>query len=217
MTISEQDYLKAIYELGGINRLVSNKEIAEALDLSPPSVSEMIKRLLGRDFISYEPYKGIRLTDKGVEKALEVIRRHQIWELWLTKDLGYPLHMVHEEAERLEHAMSEELEKRLFEYLGSPTHGAMGERILTIGKINDDRPTCPLAECESEKVLKISWIEDDSELLKYFEKLGLQLNDQVVISDKAPFSGPITLVKGSEKIVIGHMAACKIHMMLLEE
>jgi DtxR family Mn-dependent transcriptional regulator len=113
--------------------------------------------------------------------------------------------------------MSEELEMRLFKYLGSPTHGAMGERILTIGKINDDQPTCPLVECDLKKSLKISWIEDDSELLRYFETLGLQLNDKVVILNKAPFSGPITLKKNSKEIVIGHMAASKIHMMLLEE
>jgi len=214
MTISEQDYLKAIYEQGGANTLVSNKTLSEALGLSPPSVSEMIKRLTSSEYIEYEPYKGIKLTDKGIEKALQVIRRHQLWELWLTKELGYPLHMVHEEAERLEHVMSEELEKRLFEHLGSPTHGAMGERILSVGEVNDRHLSCALSECDAGKNFTISWLDDDSELLKYFESLGLELRDELKIIDKAPFQGPITVERKNEKLVIGFLAANKIHMTL---
>ena len=214
MTVSEQDYLKAIYELGGANQLVSNKTLSEALSLSPPSVSEMIKRLTSRGYIDYEPYKGIKLTDKGVEKALQVIRRHQLWELWLTKILDYPLHMVHEEAERLEHVMSEELEMRLFEYLGRPTHGAMGERILTSGDNNEGQISCPLNECDTGETFTISWVEDDSELLMYFESLGLELRDELKVLDKAPFQGPITVERNDEKLVIGFLAASKIHMTL---
>jgi DtxR family Mn-dependent transcriptional regulator len=214
MTISEQDYLKTIYERGGANHLISNKTLSEALGLSPPSVSEMVKRLTSRGFIAYEPYKGIRLTDKGIEKALQVIRRHQLWEVWLTKELGYPLHMVHEEAERLEHAMSEELENRLFEYLGSPTHGAMGEIILTAGHISEGQSSSPLNECETGKKFIVSWIEDDSELLKYLETLGLQPRDELMIIEKAPFQGPVTVEKNKEKLVIGYLASSKIHMTL---
>lgn len=216
MTISEQDYLKAIYEQGGSKHLVSNKDISKALGLSPPSVSEMIKRLVAREFIEYEPYRGIKLTDKGVEKALQVIRRHQIWELWLVKDLGYPLHKVHEEAERLEHVMSEELEKKLFEYLGKPTHGAMGEPILSNGSTEESKISCPLNSCEDGKSYRISWLEDDSELLQYFESLGLKLGDQLFIQSKAPFQGPISIIRDGEKIVVGYLAADKIHMISLD-
>lgn len=214
MTVSEQDYLRAIYEQGGATHLISNKTIAKALGLSPPSVSEMIQRLTSRGYIEYVPYKGIKLTAKGIEKALQVIRRHQLWELWLTRELGYPLHMVHEEAERLEHVMSEELEKRLFEYLGKPTHGALGERILTAGVKNDGQISCPLNQCDTGKSFVISWIEDDSELLKYFESLGLELRDELKVVEKAPFQGPITVERKKEKLVIGFLAASKIHMTL---
>lgn len=217
MTISEQDYLKAIYEEGGTSKLVSNKSISKALGLSPPSVSEMIKRLSASGYIVYEPYKGIRLTDKGIEKALQVKRRHQLWELWLTKALGYPLHMVHEEAERLEHVMSDELENRLFEHLGRPNYGAMGERILTAGVVHEGEVSCPLSDCEMSRAYIITWIEDDTELLKYFENLGLNLGEEVKVLGKAPFSGPITIERGKEKMVIGYLAARKIHMTLSRE
>jgi len=214
MTISEQDYLKTIYELGGVNHLVSNKSIADALDLSPPSVSEMIKRLVARDLIKYEPYRGVQLTEMGQGLAVQVIRRHQLWELWLTNELGYPLHMVHDEAERLEHVMSDELERRLFDYLGAPTQGVLGEQIPIIGESINQVRSCSLDTCDIGGYYQISRIEDDSELLKYFESLGLKLGDELYIKEYAPFQGPVTVMKNEEIIIIGYKAASKIHMTL---
>jgi DtxR family Mn-dependent transcriptional regulator len=214
MTISEQDYLKTIYELGGVNQLVSNKAIADALDLSPPSVSEMVKRLVARHLIEYEPYRGIRLTEIGHRIAIQVIRRHQLWELWLTKELSYPLHMVHDEAERLEHVMSDELENRLFEYLGSPTRGAMGEPIPKMGDSTAQVESYSLNKCETGIYYQIRRIEDDNELIKYFESLGLKLGDELLIKEHAPFEGPVTVIKNEETLIIGFKAASKIHMTL---
>ncbi len=215
MTISEQDYLKAIYELGGSERLVSNKAISDALSLSPPSVSEMIKKLLLRELIEYQPYKGIKLTENGHLIALQVIRRHQLWELWLTKELGYPLHKVHDEAERLEHVMSEELEERLFQHLGRPTHGAMGEKIPVMGELSMEKLiTISLSSCLVGTSYIIQWVEDDKELLEYFVSLGLKIGDALKVVELAPFKGPVTVKKDGEPLIIGHMAARKIHMTL---
>ncbi len=125
--------------------------------------------------------------------------------------------MVHEEAERLEHVMSDELESRLFEHLGRPSYGAMGERILTVGAVHEGVVSCPLSDCETSRSYIITWVEDDTELLKYFENLGLNLGETIKVLGKAPFSGPITIERDKEKMVIGYLAARKIHMTSSED
>ena len=120
MTISTEDYLKAIYELDGDIKRVSNKEIADNLLISPPSVSEMIKKLQGESYIDYIPYKGIILTEKGLNRAVKTKRRHLLWEKFLIDQLGYEVDEAHDEAEKLEHFTSDKLEKRLDKYLGEP-------------------------------------------------------------------------------------------------
>lgn len=120
MTGNKEDYLKIIYELGGEKSEVSNKEISEALHISPSSVSEMIKKLLKDGFVENKPYKGIRLSKSGVKRARMVKRRHHLWEVFLVENLGYDINEVHNEAEVLEHVTSEKLEKLLDKYLDYP-------------------------------------------------------------------------------------------------
>lgn len=120
MTGNKEDYLKIIYELGGQYKEVSNKDISKALNISPSSVSEMIKKLLNDGFVEYEPYKGIKLSEAGVEKAKKVKRRHHLWEVFLVEKLGYNIDQVHGEAEVLEHVTSQRLEELLDKYLDYP-------------------------------------------------------------------------------------------------
>lgn len=120
MTGNKEDYLKIIYELGGEENLVSNKKIANALEISPSSVTEMIQKLLKEGYVEYELYKGIKLSDYGALEAKKVKRRHLLWEVFLLEKLGYKLEEVHDEAEILEHVTSDKLEKMLDKYLNYP-------------------------------------------------------------------------------------------------
>ena len=117
-TKSTEDYLKIIYGLGEDRDTVTTSAIAEELRISSPSVSDMIKKLYESQYISYTPYYGVRLTKKGERIALKIIRRHRLLEVFLMKFLNFPWELVHDEAERLEHVISDEFEDRLDALLG---------------------------------------------------------------------------------------------------
>lgn len=122
MTVSKENYLKIIYELGGENQEVSNKDIAEKLKISPPSVSEMIKRLEEYGYVEYQLYQGVKLTVKGLKEALRIKRVHHLWEVFLVDKLGFEIDDVHDEAEKLEHITNQKLEKALDKYLEYPKY-----------------------------------------------------------------------------------------------
>jgi DtxR family Mn-dependent transcriptional regulator len=124
-----QDYLKEIYRLGEDGRRVTVTALSRALGISPASVSEMIKKLAALELLEHVPYRGARLTASGERIALEVIRHHRLLELYLAETLGLDVDDVHDEADRLEHALSEELEERIDRVLGYPTHDPHGEAI----------------------------------------------------------------------------------------
>lgn len=130
MNISKEDYLKTIYELGGEEQQVNNKDIAKVLKISPPSVSEMIKKLLQDGSVEYTVYKGIKLTKQGAEEAKKIRRRHLLWEVFLVDKLGYPLEEVHDEAEKLEHITTNKLEERLDQFLNYPKACPHGSKII---------------------------------------------------------------------------------------
>jgi len=210
MTQSEQDYLKIIYGLGGLEHRVTNKAIAAALNISPPSVSEMIKKMVRLGYIKNEPYMGSQLTSLGGWYAKKMIRRHRLWEVFLLEYMNYDEEQVHEEAERLEHAMSDLLEERLYNYLGAPKHCPHGSSIPELEAFVPSREAIPLIEVK-EKADVIIWkIKDDAELLKYLEEIELQLNENYQVANIASFKGPITLMKGEQVLVIGREAAKNI-------
>ncbi len=130
MNISKEDYLKTIYELGGETNQVNNKDIAKVLKIAPPSVSEMIKKLLGDGYVEYTVYQGVRLTEHGTKEAKRIRRRHLLWEVFLVEKLGYSWDEVHEEAEKLEHVTSEKLEESLDKYLNYPELCPHGSNII---------------------------------------------------------------------------------------
>ena len=130
MNISKEDYLKTIYELGGDKEQVSNKDIAKVLKISPPSVSEMIKKLLHDGYVEYTVYQGIKLTEYGAEEARKIRRRHLLWEVFLVEKLGYNPEEVHDEAEKLEHVTNKKLEEKLDEYLNYPKVCPHGSNII---------------------------------------------------------------------------------------
>src|SRR5919108_3953658 len=131
-TTAVQDYLKAIYQLGGSRNDVPTSALARLLEVTPASVSGMLKRLHELGFVAHRPYRGVRLTRRGAREAVEVIRHHRLLELYLSKVVGMPWDKVHAEADALEHVISEDLESRLDELLGYPTEDPHGHPIPTV-------------------------------------------------------------------------------------
>lgn len=210
MTGNKEDYIKIIYELGGQSNQVSNKSIAEALNVSAPSVSEMIKKLLQQGYIEYTLYQGVKLTDLGTKEAMKIRRKHLLWEVFLVEKLGYNWGDVDEEAERLEHVTSDELERRLDEYLNYPTicpHGTPIRKDEIIDFTYNTLDTISVGES-----IIIRRLTDIKELLNYMDSLDLKIGDDLKVIEKALYNGPITLEKNGEQIVIGLEAAKKIYV-----
>lgn len=210
MTGNKEDYIKTIYELGGQSNQVSNKSIAEALNVSAPSVSEMIKKLLQEGYVEYTLYQGVKLTELGIKEAMRVRRKHLLWEVFLVEKLGYNWGDVDEEAERLEHATSEELETRLDAYLNYPTicpHGTPIRKDKTIDFTYKTLDTISIGES-----IIVRRLTDIKELLKYMDSLDLKIGDDLKVIEKALYNGPITLEKNEQQIIIGLEAAKKIYV-----
>src|SRR5437763_9352786 len=152
-TRSQQDYLKALYHLGGHERPVPTRELAQRLGISSPSVSEMVARLSSQGLVEHDRYRGQQLTREGRKVALELVRHHRLLEMFLVRVLAYTWDEVHDEAERLEHVISERMEQRIFELLGQPELDPHGHAIPTLaGKVRP-RSDRTLNACRSgEKV-----------------------------------------------------------------
>lgn len=203
---SVQDYLKAIYKLsngvkiGKINGdQVTTSLISDRMQVSPASATNMIKKLAKMRLVEHRPYQGVNLTETGEKVALEIIRHHRLLELYLSQALGYGWDRVDAEAERLEHAISEDFEDHIDRVMGYPTVGAHGEPIPTKeGKIvaHDYHR---LADIQPGKVVRISQVSDRSpDLLRYLDQKGFRLGTYLEVRDKSPFSGPM-IVKADDR------------------
>lgn len=208
-----EDYLKTIYKLQarGEEAPVSTGEIADSMDISAASVSNMIKRLTDLDLVEYESYKGVTLTETGMKVALEVIRHHRLLELYLREVMDYPWDKVHEEAEHLEHHISEDFEEKLEEMLGNPTHDPHGDPIPTRGGTIAETATRPLAAVEPGESVIIRRVSDaDPELLEYLEEMNLLPENHVEVVEKSAFNGPITVQANGDEHIVGYEVACKV-------
>ena len=206
---SAQDYLKAIYKLQGSGGRATTNAIAERMHVAPPSATAMVKKLTGLGLADHEPYRGVVLTDAGKKIAIEVIRHHRLLEQYLSESLGLPIDAVHAEADRLEHVISEELEARIDESLGYPTHDPHGDPIPTseLRFLQSDLlPLASLAPGEEAMVRRVP--DSDAELLRYLSSLALLPGESVEVRHAAPFDGPITVaVDGVEQVISRELAA----------
>jgi len=192
-----EDYLKAIYDLERGAQVATTNEIAERLAISPASVSGMMRRLADQGLITHEPYRGVRLTEDGRRAALRTLRRHRILECYLSEVLGYPWDRVHDEAEQLEHAASEELIERMASALGDPSHDPHGAPIPSREGEVDERTLRTLADAAVGEQVRVRQVMDkDAERLRYLAELGIRPGALVRILERAPFDGPITLGVG---------------------
>jgi DtxR family transcriptional regulator, Mn-dependent transcriptional regulator len=199
-----EDYLKAAYRLKMDGKPATTQLLADELGVSGPSVTNMVKRLDEMRLLRHTRYQGVELTPAGEKIALEVVRHHRLLELYLAETLGYPWDQVHDEAEKLEHHVSEELEARMDSFLGFPTRDPHGDPIPTREGLIPDDLDLPLADLPEGSVATVIRVSDrDPEQLRYLAELGLIPGAQVRIVERLPFD-ELTRVEVGEHIhVIG--------------
>ena len=207
-----EDYAKAIYALqqrAPAGSGVSTNDLADRLGVTAASVSAMLKKLAERGLAVHEPYHGVQLTPDGKRVALEVLRHHRLLELYLAEHLGVPWDRVHEEAEALEHVLSEDLEARIAAKLGNPTHDPHGDPIPSADLVVEERVTRSLddlAPGARGRFVRVS--DSDSAMLRYLDERGVRLGDRFEVLDRQPFGGPLTVRFGdSEQVLGGALAA----------
>ncbi len=212
-TTAVQDYLKAIYQLGGSRADVATSAVARLLDVTPASVSGMMRRLADLSFVAHRPYKGVRLTRRGAREAVEVIRHHRLLELYLSKVVGMPWDKVHAEADALEHVISEDLESRLDELLGHPTEDPHGHPIPTPALVLAEDRYPSLGEAEPGERCVVRRVSDHSpDLLRHLDAIGLRPGVVVEVVEAVPFGGGVRARIGASDHVIGADAAAAVHV-----
>jgi DtxR family Mn-dependent transcriptional regulator len=195
---SAEDYLKAIYSLSEQGEAASTSAVAEALDVQPASVTGMVKRLAEAGLLAHLPYRGVRLTESGVREALKILRRHRIIETYLCERLGYTWDDVHGEAERLEHAVSDQLIERMAAALGFPSHDPHGAPIPTKAGDIEAIDFTALADATAGEMLRIRAVQDDdAEHLRAAEALGLLPGARVEVASRSADSLTVSLQVGS--------------------
>lgn len=213
LTISTQDYLKHIYELTENGEAASTNALARKLNIKAGSVTGMVQKLASAKpaLVEYEKHQGVTLTREGRKAALEVIRHHRLLEAWLVQTLGYSWDEVHEEAERLEHVISEDFERRIAAAMGHPTRDPHGELIPTADLKMPLDDTMPLSALRPGQIAMIKRVKaSDSELLRYLEGLGLLPGVKIEVKDHSPFDHNLTIKFGRKVIVLGLSITSKI-------
>lgn len=212
MTPNKEDYLKEIYKLGGSERLIGNKQIAEILKVTPASVTEMLGKLSREGLIQYEPYKGSRLTQEGIKEALSLVRGHRLWEVFLLRHLGYSWSEAHEDAELLEHITPVRLIERLDRFLNYPAYCPHGNTIPRIDVQMDSIPLKTLNQLEKGEDSHIRIVVEEAELLDYLQGLGIEIGSKIRIISVEPYEGPLVLELNGKQIQISYKAACQIYV-----
>lgn len=213
LTISIQDYLKSIYELTENGESASTNALAKKLNISPPSVTGMVQKLASAKpaLVEYQKHQGVTLTKEGRKAALEVIRHHRLLEAWLVQTLGYSWDEVHEEAERLEHVISEDFERRIAAAMGHPTRDPHGELIPTADLKMPSDDSLPLSALRRNQTAIIQRVKaSDTDLLRYLEGLGLVPGAQIEVKDYSPFDHNLTVKVGRKSHVLGLSITSKI-------
>ena len=213
LTISIQDYLKNIYELTENGENASTNALASKLKVSAPSVTGMIQKLATSKppLVEYQKHQGVTLTREGRKAALEVIRHHRLLEAWLVQTLGYSWDEVHAEAERLEHVISEDFERRIAAAMGNPLRDPHGEPIPTADLQMPFDQSTPLSALRAGQTATIRRVNgSDAELLRHLEGLGLIPGAQVEVTDYSPFDHNLTIKVGRKSFVLGLSITSKV-------
>ena len=210
-SIAVENYLKSLWQLGPGN--VATLDLAQHLDVTPASATKMIKRLTAKGFVEHVPYKGASLTKEGESKALSVVRRHRLLETFLSQTLELGSEQLHDEAERLEHALSDELEEAIANYLGNPTRDPHGHPIPGInGDILSDYDLL-LTEAPFSTELIITQVPDrNSEMLAWLRKEGILPGCKVSLTSKDNFGDSVVISLNNSEIRLAFSVASQIHV-----
>lgn len=212
-TQAVEDYLKTIYELQCKEGTVSTTSLAREMDVTAASATGMIKKLAKLQLVAYEPYQGVELTNSGEKIALEVLRHHRLIERYLSEALGVPWDQVDEEAEKLEHILSDGLESRMDAFLGYPKTDPHGAPIPSLEGHIPPSSNLRLSDLTPGQSAVIAEVSDhDPEMLRYLGELGLFPQVEVAVMDAAPFEGPLTIQIGDHERTLGREVARHILM-----
>ena len=206
-----ENYLKATYSLQLEHDQVTTSMLADRIGHAAPTVTGMLKKLASRKLVSYEPYQGVTLTKSGKAAALEVIRHHRLLETYLTRTLGIPWDRVHEEAEKLEHVLSEYLEGYIDEYLGHPASDPHGSPIPSPDLSIKEPERLRLSDLPAGSLARLVEAGDrEPGLLKRLSEMHLVLKTQLQVLEVEPIDGLITILVAGQKHVLGQTAASQI-------
>lgn len=218
-SVKVEDYLKAIYHIsaGAGLEVAATGEIAERLQVTPGSVTTMLQRLAESGLVKYQSHRGAKLTDSGEKVALNVLRRHRLVELFLTKTLGMTWDEIHAEAENLEHAVSERLIDRIDEQLGFPDRDPHGDPIPNADGTLRSKPGEPLSECSAATSFVLLRVLDQTpEFLRYLTDGGLTPGSTAKVIQNLPSAGIMTLQAGDHQISLSRDAATKLLVRILD-
>lgn len=211
LTDAIQDYLKEIYKLEAAGQRATTSALAQRLGVSAPSVTSMLKKLATLGLVEHKRYRGATLTERGELVALEVIRHHRLLEQYLCETLGLPIDAVHAEADRLEHALSEELEAHIDRTLGFPTRDPHGDPIPGPDLKIELVAVTSLSTLEAGAKATVARVPDgNGELLRYLSKLKLTPGSRLEVREAAPFDGPLTIRVGGANHAISRELAAQI-------
>jgi len=211
LTAPVEDYLKAIYAIGKGTGAAATNEIAQRLALAPASVSGMVRRLADQGFLTYERYHGVKLTESGRRAALRTLRRHRIIEAYLAQALGYPWDRVHAEAERLEHAASDQLIDKMAAAIGEPDVDPHGAPIPTRDGAVDEAEYTSLADLAiGVPGIVVRVADEDPAMLRYLGELLVMPGKRITVKARAPYGGPITVIVGRQELSIGPALASHV-------
>lgn len=210
MTSGKEDYLKALYALGDDGHIVSNKELSDMLQVSPPSVSEMIVKLQKEGFIEYTAYKGSRLTLKGRMAASRLLRYYGLWEVFLVRCLGFRWSEAHKEAHDLEHHISEKAADCLDAFLDYPSYCPHGMPIPKKDGSRAPEARRPLLDMVPGESACIRCCKEDSELMDYLQDSGITMGMEITMEAKEPYEGPVIFRSGGQKYILSYKAAAQL-------
>lgn len=217
-TESVENFLKTVYQLQQNTERVSTNAISKALNITAPSVTDMAQRLQEQGLLDYIKYRGVRLTRMGERVALQMIRRHRLIELYLVQELGYALHEVHDEAENLEHAVSNQFVEAINRKLKNPHYDPHGDPIPSAQGELPQRELHRLTELPLGMAGRVSrLITSDNAMLQHTLDRGFVLGAEIAVTGRDPFDGPVTVRMNEEEIVIGYAVAEHIMVEVLEE
>jgi DtxR family Mn-dependent transcriptional regulator len=216
-TDSNEDYLKEIFELTAKGDRATTNRLAERLDVTPASVTGMVQKLAETDppLLEYRKHHGVVLTDHGRNVALQTIRHHRLIEMFLHQILGYPWDEVHEEADRLEHVISEKMEERIAQVLGDPTHDPHGDPIPTRDLEMPPSTSVRLSELRDGQSAIVQRVRDsDPALLRHLMELGLKPDSRLYVQDFSPFDENLTIqVEGQvDPVVLGPRVTHQVYV-----